>query len=63
VQRGRDVPHRRGNIGEGREDPPLFARSSANSSAVGGISGVLRTETSTEPIEQTAPSMNEPKTQ
>src|SRR6476469_6711314 len=43
--------------------PPFLARSAASSSALGGISLVRRTETSTVPMEQTAPSMNEPTTQ
>ena len=40
-----------------------MARSAASSSGLGGISGVLITDTSTVAIEQTAPSMNDPKTQ
>ena len=40
-----------------------MARSALSSSSLGGISGVRSTEISTEPIEQTAPSMNEPTTQ
>ena len=43
--------------------PPFLARSALSSSWLGGISGVLSTEISTEVIEQTAPSMNEPTTQ
>src|SRR5215204_3058716 len=43
--------------------PPFLARSSASSCGLGGISGVDRIDTSTVPIEHTAPSMNEPTTQ
>jgi len=43
--------------------PPFLARSAASSSGLGGISGVLITDTRTVPIEQTAPRMNEPTTQ
>ena len=48
-----------------RKVPPsaFLARIAASSSGVGGISGVRSTETSTLPIEHTAPSMNEPNTQ
>src|SRR4051794_7982220 len=44
-------------------NPPFLARIALSSSSLGGISGVRSTEISTEPIEQTAPSMNEPTTQ
>ena len=40
-----------------------MARSAASASALGGISVVLMTETSTVAIEQTEPRMNEPTTQ
>ena len=40
-----------------------MARSAASSSGLGGISGVLMTDTSTVAIEQTEPRMNDPTTQ
>jgi len=45
---------------KGASSPPFCERSFSSSSSVGGISGVLETDHSTEPIEQTAPTKKDP---